>query len=227
MKQITMVIILLAMIPLIASIVITSTLPISQAAPSMDCTGGSVLLQNPVNGATFCETQSKASKFIERGFIDVLGVMPEIQKSSQPCKTGYVIVQNPNTGSITCEKPYTASKFIAKGSVALIHIDIEEDTPIGSITDDAAHAPTAKLISIDKYESKSYSNADITYTITFELIAGDTNLKDIQINVRSDVDNFGFSVSSLNADSSSVNVIRVHAMDPDSITGEIIGYSLN
>jgi len=227
MKQIIIVVILLAMIPLIASIGIISTFPISQAAPSMDCKVGAVLLQNPATGDTFCEKQSKASKYIEKGWIDVLGVMPEIEKSSLPCKTGYVIVQNPNTGSITCEKPSTASKFIAKGSVSLTHIDIEEDTPIGSITSDPAHAPTTKLISIDKYESKSYSNANITYTITFELIAGDTNLKDIQIHVQSDVDNFGFSVSSLNAHSSSVNVIRVHAMDPDSITGEIIGFSLN
>jgi len=106
-------------------------------------------------------------------------------------------------------------------------INIEDNTPIGSIDRDDVNAPTVKLISISKYKSTPYAEtAGISYRITFSLTAGDTNLRDIQLHVQSDVDNFEFSVSSLNALSSSVNVIRVHAMDPDSITGEIVGYSL-
>ncbi len=106
-------------------------------------------------------------------------------------------------------------------------IDIEEDTPIGAITNDDANAPTARLISIDKYTSTpGIEFTGISYRITFSLMAGDTNLRDILIHVQTDVDDFEFNISSLNAFSSSVNVIRVHAMDPDSITGEIVGYSL-
>ena len=106
-------------------------------------------------------------------------------------------------------------------------IDIEEDTPIGTIGHDDANAPTVRLISIDKYSSSPGSEYyGILYKITFSLMAGDTNLRDIQIHVQSDVDNYEFSISSLNALSSSTNVLRVHAMDSDSITGEIVGYSL-
>ena len=106
-------------------------------------------------------------------------------------------------------------------------MDIQDNTPIASITTESSDAPTAKLISIEKYTKAPYADtAGISYKITFSLTGGDTNLRDIHIAVQSDLDSFTYEVSNLNAISSSVHVIRIHALDPDSITGEIIGYQL-
>ena len=107
-------------------------------------------------------------------------------------------------------------------------IDIQDNTPIGSIDNESSDAPTAKLISIDRYKSAPYAGeAGISYKITFSMTGGDTNLRDIQIHVQSDLDNFDYEISNLNAQSSSVHVLRIHAIDPDSITGELIGYNLS
>jgi len=106
-------------------------------------------------------------------------------------------------------------------------IDIQDNTPIGIIDNESSDAPTVQLISIDRYKSAPYAGeAGISYKITFSMTGGDTNLRDIQIHVQSDLDTFDYEVSNLNALSSSVQVLRIHAIDPDSITGEIVGYSL-
>ena len=110
---------------------------------------------------------------------------------------------------------------------AVAKIDIEENTPIGSIDLENSAAPSARLISIDRYTSAPYAGeSGISYKITFSLTAGDTNLRDILIHVQTDLDSFDYEVASLNALKSSTNVLRIHALDPDSITGEIVGYSL-
>jgi len=105
-------------------------------------------------------------------------------------------------------------------------IDIEEDTPIGSITQDDSNAPTVQLMGIDRYQASSAKTGDITYRITFRVTAGDTNLRNIEFEIKSDISSWEFEISSLNALTSSVNVVRVKAIDADSLTGEIIGYSL-
>jgi len=106
------------------------------------------------------------------------------------------------------------------------NMNIEEETPIGEITTDDSAAPTAKLISIDRYRPNTNQQDAITYKITFSLTAGTENLRNIHINVHSDVDNEDFQVESLNALKSSVNVIRIKALDADSIQGEIVGYHI-
>jgi len=111
-------------------------------------------------------------------------------------------------------------------SAATHSMNIEDETPIGEITTDSGDAPTAKLISIDKYRPSTNQQDAITYKITFSLTAGTDNLRDIHINVHSDVDDEDFTVSSLNALKSSINVIRIKALDADSIQGEIVGYHL-
>jgi len=106
-------------------------------------------------------------------------------------------------------------------------IDIQDNTPIGLIDNESSDAPSAKLISIERYTSAPYAGeAGISYKITFSVTAGDTNLRDIMIHAQSDLDSFDYEISSLNALKSSVQVLRIHAIDPDSITGELIGYSL-
>jgi len=104
--------------------------------------------------------------------------------------------------------------------------DIEEDTSIGAIGEDDASAPTVKLISIDKYRESTNRQGDITYRITFSLTAAADNLRNIEFQIKSDIGTIDFEIASLNALKSSVNVVRVKAIDPDSITGEIIGYSI-
>ncbi len=111
-------------------------------------------------------------------------------------------------------------------SEATTSMNVEEETPIGEISSESGDAPTAKLISIDRYRPSSNQQDAITYKITFSLTAGTDDLRDIHINVHSDVDNEDFSISSLNALKSSVNVIRIKALDADSIQGEIVGYSV-
>ena len=105
-------------------------------------------------------------------------------------------------------------------------MNIEEEHVIGEISQDSDNAPTAKLISIDRYRPSSNQQDAITYKITFSLTAGTENLRNIHINVNSDVDNEDFQVESLNALKSSVNVIRIKALDADSIQGEIVGYQV-
>lgn len=107
-------------------------------------------------------------------------------------------------------------------------MDIEEDTPIGDIDLNDPAAPTAKLLQIQKYKASHAVGRDaITYKITYQLTAGSENLRNIQIHAISDVGEWNFSVESLNALKSSINVARVKALDPDSITGEIVGYEIS
>ncbi len=111
-------------------------------------------------------------------------------------------------------------------SEATSSMNIEDETPIREISSESGDAPTAKLISIDRYRPSSNQGDAVTYRITFSLTAGTDDLRDIHINVNSDIDNEDFSISSLNALKSSVNVIRIKALDADSIQGEIVGFSI-
>jgi len=106
-------------------------------------------------------------------------------------------------------------------------IDIQDNTPIGILDNESSDAPSARLISIDRYRSAPFANeSGISYKITFSITAGDTNLRNIMIHVQSDLATFDYEVSSINALKTSVQVLRINAIDPDSITGEIVGYSL-
>ncbi len=102
--------------------------------------------------------------------------------------------------------------------------DIEEDTPIGLVDDDA-HTPSISNVIIDRLRPSS-SQDNISYRITFTVTSGDIDLRNIELEVQSDIDRTEFEISSLNALKSSVNVIRIKAIDPDSINGGITGYSL-
>ena len=104
-------------------------------------------------------------------------------------------------------------------------IDIEEDTPIGTVTEDYESAPTVTLVSIDRYKP-STAREEINYRITFAVTAGVSDLRDIEFDFSSDLGSFDYEISSLNALKTSMNVVRIKAIDPDSIQGELVGYSL-
>jgi hypothetical protein len=105
-------------------------------------------------------------------------------------------------------------------------IDIEETHKIGEIDSDTDAAPHVALISIDRFRQNTQNTDPITFRITFSVTAGTENLRNIEFEVKSDVDQQEFEISSLNALSSSVNVIRIRALDADSITGELTSYSI-
>ncbi len=107
------------------------------------------------------------------------------------------------------------------------HLNVEDNTPIEVIDTESSDAPTTKLISVERYKSAPYAGtAGISYKITFRVTAGDSNLRDIQIHGQSDIDTIDHTISSLNSLSSSVQVVRIHAIEADSITGKIVSYSI-
>ena len=97
----------------------------------------------------------------------------------------------------------------------------------GSITQDDDNAPTVKLIGVDRYQASTAKESDITYRITFSITAGKENLRNIEFQIKSDITSTTFEIASLAALKTSVNVVRVKAIDSDSITGELIGYTIS
>jgi len=104
--------------------------------------------------------------------------------------------------------------------------DVEETHEITFIDEHDEDTPTAKLISIQKKRESTNKQDAIVHIITFSITAGKTNLENIGIHVSSDVDASDFNIKSLQSFKSSVNVIRIMALDADSIDGGITGYSL-
>ena len=136
---------------------------------------------------------------------------------------------NPNAPTAKAFGPKTAGIVCGDRlcSEVVSKIDIQDNTPIGIIDNESSDAPSARLISIDRYKSAPYAGeAGISYKITFRVTAGDTNLRDIQIHGQSDIDTIDHTISSLNSLSSSVQVVRIHAIEADSITGKIVSYSI-
>ncbi len=105
-------------------------------------------------------------------------------------------------------------------------MDIEEHHEIQYLDEHDPETPTTKLIDIRKYKPSSNKADAITYIITYSITAGTENLENIQVHVRTDVQEDTYTIGSLNALSSSVNVVRVKALDPDSIDGGIVSYSV-
>jgi len=104
--------------------------------------------------------------------------------------------------------------------------DVEETHEITSVDEWDENTPTAKLISIQKIRESTNKQDSIVHIITFSITAGKTNLENIGIHVSSDADSSDFNIKSLQSFKSSVNVIRIMALDADSIDGGITGYSL-
>ena len=105
-------------------------------------------------------------------------------------------------------------------------IDVEEHHEITYLDEHDSDTPTTKLIDIRKYKPSSNKADAITYIITYSITAGTQDLENIQVHVRTDVQEDTYTIGSLNALSSSVNVVRVKALDPDSIDGGIVSYSV-
>jgi len=112
-------------------------------------------------------------------------------------------------------------------SVATPDMDIEEHHAVVFIDDEDASTPTTELIQISQVRNSQSKAGGITYIITFRVTAGVDNLRDIQIHAASDVESVDVAITQLNALQSTVNVLRIKALDPDSIDGGIVGYSIS
>jgi len=105
--------------------------------------------------------------------------------------------------------------------------DIEESDRIQYIDGHDENTPTAKLISVQKIRESTNKADAITHIITFSVTAGKMDLEHIGIHVSSDVTSSDFNIESLSSFKSSVNVLRIMALDADSIDGGITSYSLS
>ncbi len=105
--------------------------------------------------------------------------------------------------------------------------DIEEEDRITFIDEHDENTPTAKLMSIQKIRQSTNKADAVTHIITFSVTAGKMDLEGITIHVSSDIGSSEFSIDGLSSLKSSVNVIRIMALDADSIDGGITGYSLS
>ena len=86
--------------------------------------------------------------------------------------------------------------------------------------------PTAKLIDIRKYKPNTNKADAITFIITYSVTAGTERLENIEVHVRSDVTQATYPIGSLDSFKTSVNVVRIKALDADSIDGGIISYKI-
>ena len=104
-------------------------------------------------------------------------------------------------------------------------MDVENE-PIKYLDKHDENTPTSKLISIQQIKSGSSKSGAVTYIITYSVTAGNERLENIHVHARSDLHEDTYVISSLDALKSSINTVRIKALDPDSIDGGIVSYSI-
>ena len=117
LKQITVIIVFLTMIPLIASIGITPALSFAQA--DVGCKGGEIRLKDPSSGEIVCMDQDRAQTFIAQGWVALDKIPSSWTKTTQAtCRDGMIHLTDPNSGSSDCAKPADAKKLVNEGWIA-------------------------------------------------------------------------------------------------------------
>ena len=101
-----------------------------------------------------------------------------------------------------------------------------EDERIKFVDQHDENTPTAKLIDIRQVKSGSSKGDAFTYIVTYSVTAGNERLENIHVHAKSDLHEDTYIISSLDALKSSVNTIRIKALDPDSLDGGITAYSV-
>ena len=104
-------------------------------------------------------------------------------------------------------------------------IDIEEEDIIEQVSKELEHMPDLDLIKIIKYRDNSAINP-VSHTIIYKVTGGTERLTDIAIEVTSDIDEVEYNITSLLEHKSTVNVVRVKALDADSINIQVVGYTI-
>ena len=158
------------------------------------------------------------------GFLIVMGFqISEAQMGGNPLTDRVIGAQSPKQFGAATANIVCGDRLCNAATPAF---DVEETHEITFIDEHDEDTPTAKLISIQKKRESTNKQDAIVHIITFSVTAGKTNLENIGIHVTSDVDSSDFNIKSLQSFKSSVNVIRIMALDADSIDGGITGYSL-
>ena len=103
--------------------------------------------------------------------------------------------------------------------------DIEEFHVIATGGDEPSYTPQASLISIDRFRPSS-AREDITYSIMYSITAGDTDLMGVTVKAESDLEGVVQELGGITAGKTQRNVLRMKAIDPDSINGGIVGFEL-
>jgi len=83
--------------------------------------------------------------------------------------------------------------------------------------------PTLRFVNVYNFSGDSPN----TYAVVFTVTSGKANLENIKILCKTDVDILETEVSSLTALTTTKNMVRIKAMDPTSIRGEIISFQIN
>jgi len=83
--------------------------------------------------------------------------------------------------------------------------------------------PSLGFVSVHNFSGDSPN----TYAVVFTVTAGEANLENIKILCTTDVDTLETEVSSLTALTTTTNMVRIKAMDPTSVRGEIISFQIN
>ena len=120
-------------------------------------------------------------------------------------------------------KPGMQLRFVGPDKTPAMDI---ENEPITYLDKHDANTPTSKLISIQQIKSGSSKAGAVTYIITYSVTAGNERLENIHVHGRSDLQEDTYVISSLDALKSSINTVRIKALDPDSIDGGITAYTV-
>ena len=83
--------------------------------------------------------------------------------------------------------------------------------------------PIIRIVSITNFSAESEN----IFNAIFQLSAGNENIEDVQIVIESDSDIIWTIVNGLFAHDSSINSVKIQALDPISITAIIVDYQIN
>lgn len=103
-------------------------------------------------------------------------------------------------------------------------INIEEEDTIQEVTEELDHMPDLDLLNIIKYRKNSVD--PVSHVLIYKITGGTLNLADIAIEASSDINEVKYNVTALSAEKSTTNVVRIMALDPDSINVQVVGYTL-
>ena len=120
-------------------------------------------------------------------------------------------------------KPGMQLRFVGPGKTPAMDV---ENEPIKYLDKHDTNTPTSKLVSIQQIKSGSSKAGAVTYIITYSVTAGNERLENIHVHGQSDLQEDTYVISSLDALKSSINTVRIKALDPDSIDGGIVSYSI-
>jgi len=96
-------------------------------------------------------------------------------------------------------------------------------TSLNVITEDMpSYMPSLEIIDVYVFQR----DARDTYNIMFRVIAGDQDLENIIIEGKSDVFAHEIVIESLKAFESTEGMARVKALDPNTMTGEIVAFQI-